>query len=265
LPGKADTIAYILVKGVIMGVSPTSVRLAAAASLCVGALLTASAPALATPSNDDTILPAEQKIVPAEPKAADTTVKPASDLQGLLDSLSQTFNDTIGRQLNAARDTVVQQQATNVATSIAVPIANGAAGTVPAVAGSAASALVFTLLSQNVGSAAQSAASTASFASLPAFSVPTMAAWSAPALPAVGLPQLPTLPAFGLPALPGVGLPQMPAFGPPALPELPSFGPPALPQLPSFGLPSLPSVGFDIPGPGIPFTPIGLPGIHIGF
>ena len=208
-----------------MGVSPTSVRMAAAASLCVGALLTASAPALATPSNDDTILPAEQKIVPAEPKAADTTVKPASDLQGLLDSLSQTFNDTIGRQLNAARDTVVQQQATNVATSIAVPIANGAAGTVPAVAGSAASALVFTLLSQNVGSAAQSAASTASFASLPAFSVPTMAAWSAPALPAVGLPQLPTLPAFGLPALPGVGLPQMPAFGPPALPESPSFGP----------------------------------------
>ena len=47
LPGMADTIAGFQALGVIMGVRHTSVRMAAAASLCVGALLTVSAPALA--------------------------------------------------------------------------------------------------------------------------------------------------------------------------------------------------------------------------
>jgi len=133
-----------------MGVRHTSVRIAAAASLCVAALLSVSGPALAAPSDDDTILPAEQK--PTE-----AVSKNGNDLQSFLNSLSQSFNDSIGRQLDAARDTIVQQQATNVATSIAVPIANGAIGVVPAAAGGAGSALVF-LLAQNIGNTAPSAA-----------------------------------------------------------------------------------------------------------
>ena len=100
-----------------MGVWPTSVCMAAAASLCIGALLTVSAPALATPSNDDTILPAEQKVVPAEQKAADTTVKPASDLQGLLDSIAKSFNDNIGQRVDTAIATAQQNTASQVATT----------------------------------------------------------------------------------------------------------------------------------------------------
>ncbi len=111
-----------------MGVWHTSVRVAAAASLCVGALLTVSAPALAAPSDDDTILPAEQKIVPAgSRRPRDTTVKPASDLQDLLDSISQSLNDNVGRTVRHAVAPRQQNVTSQVATSIATPIANGAA------------------------------------------------------------------------------------------------------------------------------------------
>lgn len=43
------------------------------------------------------------------------------------------------------RDAITQQQATNIATSIGVPIANGVIGVVPAMAGGAGSAAVFPL------------------------------------------------------------------------------------------------------------------------
>ena len=236
-----------------MGVRHTSVRMAAAASLCVGALLTVSAPALAVPSDDDTILPAEQKtrdVQPAELKTRDTTTSSNSqnstDLQTFLDSLSQTFDDTIGRQLNAARDTIVQQQATNVATSIAVPIANGAIGVVPAAASGAGSALVF-LLAQNLQNSSSSAA--ANFA-LPAASMMALPAFSAPAMPSIGLPQLPPPPSIGLPALPSIGLSQLPPPPSIGLPQLPALPPP--PELPP--PPQLP------PPPELPAPPsIGLP------
>jgi hypothetical protein len=170
-------------------------------------LLTVSAPASAAPSDDDIILPAEQKtreIQPAQQKTTrDETSRNSNDLQTFLDSLSQSFNDTIGRQLDAARNTILQQQATNVATSIAVPIANGAVGVVPAAASGAGSALVF-LLAQNLQNSSSSAAAT--FA-LPAASVMALPAFSAPAMPSIGLPQLPPPP----PSLPE--LPAPPPFG----------------------------------------------------
>lgn len=222
-----------------MGVLHTSVRAAAAASLCVATLLATSGPAFAAPSDDDIILPAEQK-------PQDKSASNVDDLQSFLNSLSQTFNDSIGRQLDAARDTIVQQQATNVATSIAVPIANGAIGVVPAAASGAGSAAVF-LLAQNLQNSSASAASTWA---LPAASMMALPAFSAPAMP-IGLPSLPPPPSIGLPAL----VPP-PSFGLPSLPPPPSFGLPALPPPPPIGLPELPpppSIGLPPP------PPIGLP------
>ena len=235
-----------------MGVRGSSVKVAVAASLCIGAMLgfgapASAAPASATPDGDDVILPAEQA-------PRDANAQPAADLQGLLNSIAQVFNDNVGRRVDEAVAAANQNVASQIATSIATPIANTALGVVPSAASGGASALVVYLLTNN-GSAAQSVASVLpAFAALPAMNVPALPTWSAPALPAgLTLPALPAglpqLPVFALPALPQ--LPQLPS-----LPELPQL-PLELPQLPSLPeLPQLPSLGPPRMGFDIPFTTI---------
>lgn len=233
-----------------MGLRHTSVRMAAAASLCVGALLTLSGPALAAPGDDDTILPAEE-----QPRAQN--VSNPSDLQGFLNSLTQSWNDSFGRQLDAARETAIQQTNSNLAVSIATPIANGATGIVSGAASGAASGLFYLLAQNLVGSPAASAstfalpaASTFALPAAPTFALPAAPAWSLPAFSApampVGFPQLPPPPPIGMPQFPPVGLPQLPPPPPIGLPQLPPIGLPELPPPPPIGFPQLP------PPPSLP-------------
>ena len=237
-----------------MGLRHTSVRMAAAASLCVGALLTLSGPALAAPGDDDTILPAEGQPQPRAQNASNP-----SDLQGFLNSLTQSWNDTFGRQLDAARETAIQQTNSNLAVSIATPIANGATGIVSGAASGAASGLFYLLAQNLVGSPASSASTfalpAASTLALPAASAWSLPAFSAPAMP-VGFPQLPPPPAIGLPQVPAIGLPQLPPPPPIGLPQFPAIGLPQLPPPPPIGLPQLPPIGLpELPPP----PPIGFP------
>ncbi|MGY4709803.1 hypothetical protein ACXDF8_09650 [Mycolicibacterium sp. CBM1] len=183
-----------------MSLRHTSVRAAAATSLCVGALFAAGGTATAAPSTN-----------PAAP-ASDT-----SDLQTFLDSLTRSYNDTIGRSVDEARDSATEQTQANIATAVAVPIANGGVGVASAATGGVASALSY-LFIQNLGGFGSSGASALSAAAVPAASV-GLPSLSAPA--ALGPPSLPPPPALPpppwIPFLPGS--PPLPP--PPALPAPP--------------------------------------------
>jgi hypothetical protein len=141
--------------------------------------------------------------------------------------LTSTYNNTIGRSVDEARQTAQDQAAQNVGLAIGVPIANGAIGGTTAVAGSVGSALVFSAFQGGNNP----------FAGLTAASVPS--ALSAAALPAA--------PAFG-------PLPPPPAIGPPPLPPPPALPPPPwIPFLP--GSPPLPGPPPLPPPPGLPPPP----------
>jgi hypothetical protein len=199
-------------KGADMSLRHTSLRAVAATSLSVGALFAAGGTASAAPSQ-----PADQ----------------GSDLQTYLDSLTSTYNNTIGRSVDEARDSATQQTQANIATAIGVPVANGAVGGVTAVAGSAASALVFAAFQNGFNP----------FAGLTAAAAPS--ALSAAALPAA--PALPPPPALG-------PLPPPPAIGPPPLPPPPALPPPPwVPFLP--GSPPLPGPPPLPPPPALPPPP----------
>jgi hypothetical protein len=214
-----------------MSLRHTSLLMAAAASLSLGALFAAGGTASAAPA------PADQ----------------GSDLQTYLDSLTTSYNNTIGKSVEEARQTAQDQAAQNVGLAIGVPIANGAIGGTTAVAGSVGSALVFSAFQGGnnpfAGFSAAAAPSALSAAAVPAAPVlpPPPAAPvlppppAAPALPPPAAPALPPPPAFG-------PMPPPPAFGP--LPPPPAFGP-----MPAIGPPPLPPPPALPPPPWIPFLP----------
>lgn len=190
-----------------MSLRDFALRAVVVAPVCLGALFAAGGTALAAPSE------------PVNPASS-------SDLQTFLDSLTHSYNDTIGRSVDEYRDSATEQTQANIATAVAVPIANGAVGGATAVAGSAASALVFSAFQNGFN---------------PFGAAATPAALSAAALPALSAPALPPPPAAPvLPPPPALGpLPPPPAVGPPPLPPPPMLPPPPwIPFLP--GSPPLP-------------------------
>ncbi len=87
----------------------------------------------------------------------------SSDLQHYLDSLTNAYNNTIGHSVDEVRDSAYENTQANIATAIGgVPVANGAIGGATAVAGSAVSAVTYSLI-QNALNPSSSAAPPVAF------------------------------------------------------------------------------------------------------